>query len=405
MNLRELLEKRAVLVAQARALLDKAGTENRALAADEQAQWDRIMGEVENLTPTIDRSQRQSALEDELDQPLGASHRPEPGEGLRSADPRESPEVRAAFGRFIRSGVLGPELRALAADVDSSGGFLTAPMQFVRDLIKGVDDQVFIRQPGWATVRQVEGAQSLGVASLEADPADADWTSELATGSEDSSMTFGKRELAPKPLAKRIKVSRKLIRLDANAEGLVRDRLAYKFGITWEKAAMTGSGAGRPLGVFTASASGIPTGRDVLAAASGTDITIDGLIDAKYFLKAAYWPKARWLFHRDAVKQLAKIKSTTGEYIWRESARVGEPDRLLNLPIFISEYVPNTFTTGLYVGILGDFSYYWIADSLAFEIQRLEELYAEAHQVGFIGRLESDGQPVLGEAFARVKLP
>ena len=403
MNLLELLEKRAGLVAQARALLDKAGTEKRALTAEEQAQWDRIMSEVTGLTGTIDRAQRQGALEGELEQPLNAAHKPEPAGARGSSDPRESVEYRASFDRFLRSGSIGPELRALQSDVDSSGGFLSAPMQFVRELIKAVDDAVLIRQ--WATIRQVTDSQSLGVPVLEADPADADWTSELATGGEDSSMSFGKRELAPKPLAKRIKVSRKLLRLDANAEGLVRDRLAYKFAITWEKAGMTGSGAGRPLGVFTASANGIPTGRDVLAAASGTDITIDGLIDAKYFLKAAYWPKARWLFHRDAVAQLAKIKSTTGEYIWRESARVGEPDRLLNLPIHISEYVPNTFTTGLYVGILGDFSFYWIADSLAFEVQRLEELYAESNQVGFIGRLESDGQPVLGEAFVRVKLP
>jgi len=403
MNLRELLEKRAALVAQGRALLTEAEAKKRALTAEEQAQWDRIMGEVTGLTGTIDRAQRQGALEGELEQPLTAPHKPEPDGSRASNDPRESAEYRAAFDRFLRSGTVGPELRALQSDVDSSGGFLTAPMQFVRDLIKAVDDAVLIRQ--WATVRQVEAAQSLGVPSLEADPADAEWTSELATGGEDSSMSFGKRELAPKPLAKRIKVSRKLLRLDANAEGLVRERLAYKFAITWEKAALTGSGAGRPLGVFTASASGIPTSRDVLAAASGTDITIDGLINAKYFLKAAYWPRARWLFHRDAVKQLAKIKSTTGEYIWRESARVGEPDRLLNLPIHIGEYVPNTFTTGLYVGILGDFSFYWIADSLAFEVQRLEELYAESNQVGFIGRLESDGQPVLAEAFARVKLP
>ena len=29
---------------------------------------------------------------------------------------------------------------------------------------------------------------------------------------------------------------------------------------------------------------------------------------------------------------------------------------LLNLPLAMSEYVPNTFTSGLYVGLVGDFS-------------------------------------------------
>jgi HK97 family phage major capsid protein len=45
-----------------------------------------------------------------------------------------------------------------------------------------------------------------------------------------------------------------------------------------------------------------------------------------------------------------------------------------------------------------------IADALSMQIQRLNELYAETNQVGFIGRLGTDGAPVLEEAFVRVKL-
>jgi hypothetical protein len=45
-----------------------------------------------------------------------------------------------------------------------------------------------------------------------------------------------------------------------------------------------------------------------------------------------------------------------------------------------------------------------IADALSMQIQRLNELYAETNQVGFIGRWETDGAPVLEEAFVRVKL-
>jgi HK97 family phage major capsid protein len=90
-------------------------------------------------------------------------------------------------------------------------------------------------------------------------------------------------------------------------------------------------------------------------------------------------------------------------------ARVGDvsaglPDTILDAPYYISEYVPNTFTTGLYVGIIGDMSFYWIADALSLQIQRLVELYAESNQIGLIGRLETDGLPVLEEAFARVTL-
>lgn len=218
-------------------------------------------------------------------------------------------------------------------------------------------------------------------------------------------MAFGKRNLEPHPLAKRILISNKLLRASAiQPESLVRSRLAYKFGITEEKAFLTGSGAQQPLGVFTASGDGISTSRDVSTGNSTTAFTFDGLKEAKYSLKGNYWPRARWIFHRDSVKMAAKLKDGEGRYIWEDSVRTGEPDRLLGFPVSMSEYAPNTFTTGLYVGIVGDFSQYWIADALMMAVQRLIELYAATNQVGFIGRLETDGMPVLEEAFARVTL-
>ena len=411
MNIRELLEKRAGVIAQARELLKAAEAEKRDLTAEEQTRWDSAMNEAATMRTQIDREERQQALETELEgrHTPGEPIRPDPeGRSGGSTDPREREEYRSAFRAFVANGEralsaeMVAEIRALQADVDISGGYLLAPMQFVRDLIQAVDNEVFIRQ--FATVNQVTGAQSLGVPSLDADPADGDWTGEISAVSEDSTMAIGRRELHPHPLSKLIKVSRKLLRLSPDAEALVLARLAYKFGVTWEQAGMTGSGAGRPLGVFTASAQGISTARDISDGNTTTSIQFDGLINAKYALKGQYWPNARWFLHRDGAKQTAKLKDGEGQYIWRESVRVGEPDRLLGLPVHMSEYAPNTFTTGLYVGIVGDFRFYWIADSLDMEVQRLEELYAATSQVGFIGRLESDGMPVLEEAFARVKL-
>jgi len=261
---------------------------------------------------------------------------------------------------------------------------------------------VFIRQR--ATKYRLPTAASLGAASLAADPEDGAWTTELATGTEDGTMSFGNRELNPHPLAKRIKMSNKLLRMASGVDGLVRQRLAYKFGVTQEKAFLTGNGVNQPLGVFTASANGVTTARDVSTGNTATSVTFDGLIEAKYSLKGQYWQRADWLFHRDVLKQIAKLKDGDGEYIWRQSVRDGEPDMLLGRPVMMSEFAPNTLTTGQYVGMLGDFSQYWIADALDFQIQVLKELYAETNQTGFIGRLESDGMPVLPEAFARVKL-
>ena len=272
----------------------------------------------------------------------------------------------------------------------------------VMELLKEVDDIAVIRQ--YARTHQLTKAASLGVPTLDKDADDWDWTAELRTGSE-TEIEFGKRELRPHPLAKRVKISNTLLRKAAmGPEQIVRERLAYKLGITQEKAYMTGDGVQKPLGVFTASADGISTDRDVSTGNTGTEIMPDGLIEAKYTLKQAYWSRARWIFHRDALKQIRKMKDGNGQYIWQPGISGGAPDRILELPYTASEFAPNTFSSGLYVGILGDFRYYWIVDALDMAIQRLVELYAETNQTGFIGRYEGDGMPVLEEAFVWVKL-
>lgn len=417
MDPKELREQRAKLIEEARALYNAAEKEKRDVTAEEREKFDKLMDDAERRKADADRIESLIAAEAQVNTSEGRQTQPEGPEQRNQlvtvADRAGQPEQRDqavqamdCFSRFLRNGPTGftaEEVRALQADSDILGGYMVPPTQWVNELIKTVDDLVFIR--GISRVIPVTASDSLGAPSLAADPADADWTTELQTGSEDSTMSFGKRELHPHPLAKRIKVSNKLLRVSAiPVEQLTRERLAYKFGITEEKAFLTGSGSGQPLGVFTASANGINTGQDVSTGNTTTAIRADGLVNAKYSLKGQYWPKAQWVFHRDAMKQIALLKDGEGRYMFQASILAGQPDRVLNFPFNMSEYAPNTFTTGLYVGILGDFDNYWIADALNMQVQRLVELYAESNQVGFIGRLELDGMPVLEEAFVRVTL-
>lgn len=408
-KLKELRDSRGKAVHDARAILDKAEAEKRSLTAEEDGKYKEHFNRSEELRTQIEREEQMAEAEREIAadalRSKDGKQTDKPADGEQRVSPRASEEYRAAFRKYLAGGVQAlteGEHRALQADSDTAGGFTVAPQQWVDQLIKGVDDMVHIRAK--ATKFRLPTSASMGAPKLTADPADADWTAEILTGSEDSTMAFGKRELNPHPLAKRIKVSNKLLRLNGGAEALVMARLAYKFGISQEKAFLTGSGSNQPLGVFTASNNGISTGRDVSTGNNATAPTFDGLISAKYALKGQYWNSAEWLFHRDVLAVVAKLKDGEGQYIWRESVRAGEPDRILNLPVNMSENAPNTLTSGLYVGILGDFSHYWIADALDMQVQRLVELYAESNQTGFIGRMETDGMPVLEEAFVRVKL-
>lgn len=408
-RLKALREQRGQIVTEMRGLIEAAEKEKRDLSGEEAAKHAELFKKQDELRHNIEATERQI----ELDREMAAAAaddakraKPDPnGKPAAQRDGDATPEMQA-FRKFILRGIgvlSNDEKRALQAGVDQEGGYLRPPPQFIASLLKGLDDMVFIRSR--ATRLQVAASNSIGVPTLDADVDDADWTTELQTGSEDTALRFGKRELRTYPMAKRIKVSKTLLRASAlPIETIIRDRIAYKIGLTQEKAYLTGNGNQRPLGLFTASNDGIPTGRDVSTGNTSTAITFDGLIEAKFAVKAPYWPQSVWLFHRDAVKNITKLKDGEGQYLWRMSVRDGEPDSLLGRPLLVSEHVPNTFTSQQYVGLYGDLSYYWIADALDMQLQRLVELYAESNQDGFIARYEGDGMPVLAEAFARVKL-
>lgn len=403
----KLRQQRAKAVADARAVYETAQKEKRdSLNADEVSKYDKFIKEATDLKADVDRLERQHTLETEL---AGVSERDLNGNlgngGGNDAGAEVAKRQSAAFAKFLSRGLTvldESERRDLSVGSGTDGGFLVAPTQWVAQLIKFIDDQTFIRAK--ATKLTLTSAEAIGAPSLDTDISDSDWTSEVATGNKDTAMKFGKRELKPSPVAKRVLLSNKLIqRSGTPIEALVQSRLAYKFGVTEEKAFLTGNGVGKPLGLFTASADGISTARDVTCG-STTAPTGAGLIAMKYALKAAYWGKAEWLFHRDVMAKIAALTDNNGQYLWREGLRVGEADMLLGRPINMSEFTPNTLTTGLYVGLLGDFSQYWIVDALNFQVQRLVELYAETNQTGYIGRAEVDGMPVLAEAFVRGKL-
>lgn len=404
-RLKMLREERAKIVDDMRALTEKAEAEKRDMTDEELSLHSDLYQQQEARRVQIEAEERQRDLDRDIArrevEAEATERRVRDGAGASQDD-----RSMVAWRKFLKGGiraVTDDEVRTLQAGSDPEGGYLTAPQQFISMLLKNLDNAVFVRNR--ATKFQVSQAESLGVPTLDTDVDDFEWTTELATGSEDTAMRFGKRELRPHPMAKRIKISKLLMRRSIMPiEQIVSQRLEYKLGVTQEKAYLLGDGNKKPLGLFVASNDGIPTGRDVSTDNTTTAITFDGLMNAKYSVKAQYWANSSWMFHRDAVKQIVKIKDNDGQYIWRMSVRDNEPDVLLGRPMDVSEYAPNTFTTGLYVGLFGDLSYYWIADALDLQIQRLVELYAESNQDGMIARYEGDGMPVLAEAFARIKL-
>lgn len=434
----KLREQRNHLIAKMREFIDKADTEKRELTPDERQQIERLEAKIDELERKLDGTEERMGDEDEEERADGDveisiddddDEDDEDGymDRLRSrlkardkwgkrrqgrripslAGRLSNDEHRAMFDRFLRHGWEGLSRRDLQAGDYVQGGYLIAPQQFVDDYIIFVNDNVFIREH--ATIHTLTQARSMGVPSVDTDISDSDWTTELDTGNVDTSLAFGKRELTPWPVAKRIKVSNELMALAPKAESIVQDRYNYKMGVTQEKAFLTGNGAQKPLGIFTASDNGLPTSRDVTASGS-TTFDADDLIDCIYNLKMQYQDAAstRWIMHRDVLKVVRKLKDGEGQYLYRtdwNSLDGKRMDRIYDIPVIMSEFAPNTLTSGNYVAFLGDLSFYHICEAPALTaFQRLNELYAETNQTGFIGRTYVDGMWVLAEAGTRLKL-
>ena len=377
-DLNEKRQKLGEIVTAQRAMLDKASAEKRELTGDEETAYQKADGEVEALDKVINAAvaaeqrsaklaEREANLRARQTQPIRpeirGEHEPEKAVMLPSKlrrrwapevraawEARETPEYEAAFNEYLVGSPSAEDMRALSVGTGSQGGYTVPVQEFVNQLIAKLDDEVPLLAK--ATKFDLPQAQSLGAPSIEANPADSDWTSELATGSEDSTLAFGKRELTPWPLAKLLKVSKKLLRASpVGIEGVVRDRLAYKIAIPVSKALNSGTGANQPLGIFVASAQGITTGRDTTLLTSSA-IDPDKLITMRHSIRDAY-KNLTWVMHRTTLAAIRKLKgSATGNYMWQPGmGMMNVPSTLLDFPYVLDDkYAP---TLGLRMGLNG----------------------------------------------------
>jgi HK97 family phage major capsid protein len=424
-------QQRKALITQARGILEAAEREGRAPDVSERENFDKLHAEAATLSEDIKGLEadylRQKAAEESLEESRGRRT-----SLLRSRDARDpngpvvlwhgrdsrgrkktsrvrpgsaafrrcQPEYRRAF----RSYLAGDGVSAvLQQDVGTSGGYL-APEQFHAELIRELDDILWIRQ--LARTFMID-APSMGVPYRSAKISSLTRGAELGSPTADTAYKVGKRTFKPEPMTGQVNLSRDLRRSSAiNVEALIREEIQLEVGNFEESEFMIGTGAAlQALGLFVPSDDGIPTSRDV-ASTSPTEMDPDLGRRAKYALKQQYRnsPSVTWIFHRDLVSQLSRHKTADGEYLWQEGLRFGDPDMYLGVPVRESEFAPNTLTTGSYVGLLGDMKYYWIVDGMGMEIQVLVETGAKSNQDEIIYRRKMDAQPVLPEAFVRLKL-
>lgn len=385
----ELREKRAKAWDTAKAFLDTKRGNDGLLSAEDTGIYEKMEKDVVDLGKEIERLERQTAIDAELNKPTSAPLTNQPNGNVdgEKKKGRASDQYRRSFWNAMRQKNFYDVENALQVGTDSEGGYLV-PDEFEQTLVEALEEENFFRNI--ATVIQTSsGDRKIPVVASKGEAA---WIDEEGAFVE-ADETFGQVSIGAYKVGTMIKVSDELLNDSAfNLEAYISKEFGRRIGSKEEEAFFVGNGSGKPTGIFNATG-GASEGTKTSTAA----ISFDDVMDLFYSVKSPYRKKAVWVLNDTTVKALRKLKDNNGNYIWQPSVQVGQPDMILNRPYHTSAFVPE-IAAGKKVMAFGDFSYYWIADRQGRSFKRLNELYAANGQVGFLASQRVDGKLILTEA-------
>lgn len=373
----------------------------KVMPADVEARFDKAVADMLDAKKELElRSQIDSARSFQM----AEGNNPSIMGGVAQDSKQEDALVRAWRGYLRGDNSQLAQIRAAQqVNPNTAGGFLV-PNAIAQEIIKPVDNPIFMRQI--SNVQQINANVAIPRQNTRLS---ANWQGETETAIT-SSVQVGQRDFKPHRVTVRTSASRLLIDQSViNVEQWLGGELDYATRLKEEEAAMQGNGVGQWLGIFTASADGIPTSRDVVSA--GAAIAADDIISTIMNVKATVRDRGSWVGSRQFVQLVMKLKDSANQYIFTESAgignvlAVGTPMFLKGRPLYESESAPTALTTGTYAAVFGDFNYYRIYDFMNLSVQVLDQdPYASNGEYGYVMHKFSDGAPVLDEAFSRLRV-
>ncbi len=416
MTLREMREKQARLVTEARSkLAELTDKTDASRAAEIEAEHDAIMNEHDALEDKIKREEKLAAAEARQAEREAAGDDRRPNGEDRDSDAGGNEDAityRQAFQDMFRAGgvvadmsaearavlqagvVANAEFRQQVTSTDAAGGF-TVPTELQDSLIKSM--------AAWGPMYDQDVGTTLNTASgspIELPTVD-DTASTAGAHTEGADLTDdgGKDVVLGKLILNAFMYDTEFIRFSMelardsllNFEQILSDLLGERLGRIVNQMLTTGSGAGQPNGIVTASGLGI-TG------ASGTAITSDELFDLQHEIDPAYRasPKVGWMFNDSTLKVIRKMKDGQGNYLWQMGdVKSGAPATLLSQPYRVNQAMADIGLNAKPI-IFGDFGKYYVRKVGAPVIGVLRERFWP--NLGIAGLIAVDGE--LGDTAA-----
>lgn len=379
MTLRELQEKRAKLVADARAALDdiKANTdESRAKELEER--HDKYMAELDALDRQIERERRQAAAEQREAEERARVERMRPRHGDTEAEGQADGDkitYRDAFHAMLRaggdlaaltaeerdvlrSGYVRAEQRAQTAGTASAGGY-TVPTELAGFIIKSMAMWGPMYDGDIVTEIITSGGNPFKIPTVNDTAVTAEPHTEGTPLTDDGGkdVTFGQKELSS--YVYDTEFVRWSFELDQdsvfNIEQLLGELLGERLGRIANSKLTVGNGSTEPNGIVTASTLG-------KTAVGTTAITTDELIDLYHSVDPAYRrsPKAAFMMADSTLAAIRKLKDQDGQYIWSAGdIQKGVPATLLGCRYHINQAMPSIATKNRAI-LFGDFGRYYV---------------------------------------------
>ncbi|QQP93551.1 phage major capsid protein (plasmid) [Skermanella sp. TT6] len=393
-----LREQRAALITGARAELAQISDDmDEVQVAEVEARFDEQMAAAEKVEGRIAREQRLLDAEAALEARIEA--RADRGRVSRGeAAKAEDLEVRS-FNAFLKGGMAGlseemrnyvlnqqAETRAQSVGTASEGGYLV-PVGF-RDQLEAATKAFGGVRLGAQILRTSTG-NTINMPTVD-DTANSGSIIAENTAVSDLDVVFGSVNLGAYTYTSRqVKVPYGLMQDAAFDLG---SYLASALGTRIARATNAhftlGTGINQPKGIVPFATSG-----KVGAVGQTTSITYDDLIDLVHAVDPSYRANAKFMLSDAMLRNLRKLKDSTGLPIWQPGMVAGEPDRLLGFQYIINNDMPVPAANAKTV-LFGDLTKFIIRDVLDVQMVRLNERYADSLQVGFLAYSRHDSNGV-----------
>jgi len=386
MNIKALREKRATIVAEARAIMEGE------VSAEVEAKFDALMIEADALKANIDRLERVEAAEAHLAEraAVSAAVRGVSKDQVRD----ELVQEDSVFNKFLRFGVnaLSADERAVAlpriqaaqsVGTNTAGGY-TVPAGFYNQLEDAQKAYGGMIEAGF--VIDTETGNALPI------PTDNDTSQSGAILTENTQVsaqdvTFGSVNLgAYTYTSKLVLVSNQLLQDSAfDLNGFLSDKLGTRIARAINTHFTTGTGSSQPSGIATGGTLG-KTG----TTGQTTSVIYADLVDLQHSVDPAYRKNAKWMMADSSLKVIKKLVDSQGRPLWLPGLASREPDTILG-----QEYVVNQDVAAMAANaksiFFGDFKKYFIRRVKGTQVLRLTERYADFNQTGFLAFQRWDG--------------